>query len=170
MDVRWLVYKCVQKVCVSTPFIKHWLFFKGSQRKKTKIMNDLAELMNCPTCISCWKCLAWFSIFFMLLSCSTETCCNFTHFQYLRSMLNITTNFLKIIYYLWAMTSNICLTGITINYHNNLPYVITLNKIFLYLSSCNLQLQWIILYWICNNTKILAFPTSCICVRSDSMR
>lgn len=31
------------------------------------------------------------------------------------------------------MNSNICLTGIIINYHNNLPFVITLNKIFIYL-------------------------------------
>ena len=38
-----------------------------------------------------------------------------------------------IIYDLWAMTASICLTGIIINYHNNLPYVITLNKIFMYL-------------------------------------
>lgn len=74
-----------------------------------------------------------------------------------------------IIYDLWAMTANICLTGKIANYHNNLPYVIMLNKIFLYLSSCNLQLQQILLFRICNNTTFMAFPTHYIPVGNDSM-
>lgn len=74
-----------------------------------------------------------------------------------------------IIYDLWAMTANICLTGIIVNYHNNLPYVIMLKKIFLYLSSCNLQLQQILLFRICNNTTFMAFPTYYIPVGNGSM-
>lgn len=67
------------------------------------------------------------------------------------------------------MTVNICLTGIIVNYHNNLPYVIMLNKIFLYLSSCNLQLQQILLFSICNNTTFMTFPTYYMLVGNDSM-
>lgn len=67
------------------------------------------------------------------------------------------------------MTANICLTGIIVNYHNNLPYVIMLNKIFLYLSSCNLQLQQILLFRVCNNTTFMTFPTYSMLVGNDSM-
>lgn len=73
-----------------------------------------------------------------------------------------------IIYDPWAMTANICLTGIIVNYHNNLPYVIMLNKIFLYLSSCNLQLQRILLFRICNNTTFMTLPTYYMLVGNDS--
>lgn len=73
-----------------------------------------------------------------------------------------------IIYDLRAMPANICLTETIVNYHNNLPYVIMLNKIYLYLSPCNLQLQRILLFRICTKTTLMTFPTYYMLVRNDS--
>lgn len=73
-----------------------------------------------------------------------------------------------IIYDLRAMTANICLTGIIINYHSNLPYVIMLNKIFIYLLAIFIYSESSYKEY-AKNTRFVTFPTYYMLVRNDSM-
>lgn len=66
------------------------------------------------------------------------------------------------------MTANICLTGIIINYHSNLPYVIMLNKIFIYLLVIFIYSESSYKEY-AKNTRFVTFPTYYMLVRNDSM-